>query len=140
MMVGITSQDMMPMFIYGMALHFGLQMARLGHQPVYGYLFDRKLPGGKYNAFHGSDLWYMFGNLDRSTRPFEDVDHQLSKEMMDNVAAFCKTGVPADTNWLPITSKQKGFRHYDGISKGLAMPAYIRKKMRETLFKNPGPA
>ncbi len=140
MMIGITSQDMMPMFIYKMALRFGLSIARMGHQPVYGYLFDRALPGGKYQAFHGSDLWYMFGNLERSTRPFEDVDYCLSRDMMDNVACFCKTGSPADKNWLPISSKQKGFRHFDGISEGLAMPAYIHSKMRETLFKNPGPA
>ena len=140
MIVGITSQDMMPLFVYKMAMKFALTLSRKKHKPIYGYLFDRVLPGNNYKAFHGSDLWYMFGNMDRSKRPFEELDYKLCAEMIDNVAEFCNTGKPKDPNWLPVTSKQKGFRHFDGESKGLAFPSYINGKMRETFFKDHGPA
>ncbi len=138
LMIGITSQDMLPMFIYKMALKLGLACDAIGHAPVYGYLFDRTLPGNSYRAFHASDLWYMFGNMDKSWRPFEKTDYDLCGEMMDEVACFCKTGAPKNPAWLPISKKQKGFRHFDGENKGLVSPAFCKKKMREALF-SPGP-
>ncbi len=140
MMIGITSQDMLPMFIYRMAMGLALSCDSMGHAPVYAYLFDRTLPGNSYRAFHASDLWYMFGNMEKSWRPFEEIDKKLSAVMIDNVAAFCKTGRPADASWLPVSKKQKGFRHFDGKSDGLASPKYCRKKMFETMVKDPGPA
>ncbi len=140
MMVGITSQDMLPILIYPMALKLALACEKLGHAPVYAYLFDRVLPGNSYKAFHASDLWYMFGNMEKSWRPFEDIDKKLSAAMIDNVAAFCKTGKPADKAWLPISKRQRGFRHFNGGSEGLATPKYCKKKMFETMFKDPGPA
>ena len=138
LMIGITSQDMLPIFIYKMALNLGLSLSKLEHAPVYAYLFDRTLPGNSYRAFHASDLWYMFGNMEQSWRPFEQTDYDLNNEMMDEVATFCKTGKPANEVWKPISHKQKGFRHFDGEDKGLASPAFCKKKMRQALF-SPGP-
>ena len=138
-MIGITSQDYMPIFVYEMALSLALKLSRLGHAPVYGYLFDRVLPGNSFKAFHASDLWYVFGSMDQSWRPFEKNDYELSGQMIDAVASFCRTGTPGDPSWPPVTPHQKGFRHYDGVSSGLAKPSYCRKKMRETLLKTPGP-
>ena len=139
LMIGVTSQDYMPYFIYGMALRLGLFCSRNGHAPVYGYLFDRTLPGNSYKAFHASDLWYMFGNMDKSWRPFEETDYSLSAEMINCVASFCVSGTPGESGWLPLSEKQKGFRLFDGVSNGLIFPAACRQKMLHTLFKEPGP-
>lgn len=138
LMVGVTSQDMIPVFLYRMALELGLSCSKLGHAPVYGYLFDRTLPGNSYRAFHASDLWYMFGNLRQSWRPFEQMDFDLCNEMMDEVAAFCKTGAPKNPIWHPISRKQKGFRHFDGEDKGMVSPSFCKKKMCQALI-SPGP-
>ena len=139
LMVGVTSQDFMPVFLYEMALKLGLLCSRTGHAPVYGYFFDRALPGNCYKAFHACDLWYMFGSMEKSWRPFGETDRSLASEMMDNAAAFCKNGKPADSSWLPVSARQKGFRHFDGVSSGLVKPAFCRKKMLHTLLKEPGP-
>lgn len=139
LMVGVTSQDMLPILLYKMALKLGISCARIHHSPVYGYFFDRTLPGNSYKAFHASDLWYLFGNMDKSWRPFEKPDFDLCDEMMDEVAAFCKTGKPKSKTWLPISKNQKGFRHFDGVDRGLVFPKFCNAKMRESTFKTPGP-
>ena len=68
--------------------------------PVYEYEFLRNLPGDDDDpskdsgAFHSAELWYMFGTLDKSWRPFTEADHVLSDEMVDAWTSFCKTGNP----------------------------------------------
>ncbi len=139
MMVGVTSQDMLPPFLYHMAMKLGLDCYKMNHAPVYGYFFDRILPGNSYKAFHASDLWYMFGNMEKSWRPFEEVDYDLCKDMVHNVAVFCKDGKPADEKWLAISRKNKGFRHFDGIDKGLVNPKFCKKKLWNSMLKDRGP-
>lgn len=138
-MVGVTSQDMLPILLYKFALKFGIACAKMDYVPVYGYFFDRTLPGNSYKAFHASDLWYMFGNMKESWRPFEQKDFDLCGEMMDEVAEFCKTGKPKSKVWLPISKNQKGFRHFDGEDKGLVFPSFCKAKVRESTFKSKGP-
>ena len=71
----------------------------LGH-PVYEYEFLRELPTDEAHpasaagAFHSAELWYMFGTLDRSWRPFTEADHALSERMLDAWTAFCRDGQP----------------------------------------------
>ena len=67
--------------------------------PVYEYEFLRNLPGDDEpdkdsGAFHSAELWYMFGTLKNSWRPFTSEDYALSAEMLDAWTAFCKTGNP----------------------------------------------
>jgi para-nitrobenzyl esterase len=68
--------------------------------PVYEYEFLRELPTDEAHsasaagAFHSAELWYMFGTLGRSWRPFTEADYALSKEMLDAWTAFCKNGNP----------------------------------------------
>ncbi len=140
LMVGVTSQDMLPIFLYDMALKLGLSCAKQHHQPVYGYFFDRTLPGNSYKAFHACDLWYMFGNMNQSWRPFEETDYRLHEEMVRDVAEFCKTGKPQNLSWTPISGKTKGFRHYDGTDRGMVYPDYCKKKVRHAMFFDRGPA
>lgn len=66
----------------------------LGKQPSYVYYFSRRLPGDNSGAFHSSELWYMFGTLDRCWRPFTDYDKKLSQTMLDYWCNFIKTGNP----------------------------------------------
>lgn len=68
--------------------------------PAYQYFFTRNLPGDDDDpekdagAYHSSELWYMFGTLDKSWRPFTEEDYELSAEMLDAWTSFCKSGNP----------------------------------------------
>ena len=68
--------------------------------PVYEYEFLRDLPtddahpASAAGAFHSAELWYMFGTLGRSWRPFTEADYALSERMLDAWTSFCKTGNP----------------------------------------------
>ena len=68
--------------------------------PVYEYEFLRELPTDEAHpasdagAFHSAELWYVFGTLGRSWRPFTQADYDLSARMIDAWTAFCKTGNP----------------------------------------------
>ena len=142
MLLGVASQDFLPPVVYGMALRLGLQNARMGRKPVYGYFFDRPLPGNRFRAFHGSDLWYMFGNMDKSWRPFTAEDEALSQKMIDCVANFVRTGDPNGPglpDWPALSRKQTGFRLFDGHSNGLISPARCRAKLWKTVFFDKGP-
>ena len=78
-------------------------------QPVFEYLFSRRLPGDDAGAFHSAELWYMFGTLDRCWRPFTEADRALSTEMLDAWTNFCKYGNPCGKEqtdfWYPFTDK-----------------------------------
>ena len=71
-----------------------LLLERLGRAPAYMYYFTRQLPGDDAGAFHSSELWYMFGTLDRCWRPMTDADHELSSRMLDCWTNFIKYGNP----------------------------------------------
>lgn len=142
MIVGVTSQDFMPQIIYELARRWGIESANHNKQPVYGYLFDRNVPGDGYKAWHGADLWYLFGNMDRSWRPFEDTDRALSRQTIDYIANFTRTGDPNGgglPQWRPVTRRQQGFRLFDGSSEGLIYPAGCRKKLLKTALFEKGP-
>ena len=109
-MMGATSQDMMPLFIYGMAKDWCSLQAKQGKQPSYCWFFDRQLPGDDKGAWHSSDLWYWFGTLANCWRPFTDKDRALSAQMVDYLTNFAKTGDPNGANlphWEPITAKNQ---------------------------------
>lgn len=72
--------------------------------PVFEYEFLRELPTDEAHpasaagAFHSAELWYVFGTLSRSWRPFSEADYTLSTRMLDAWTSFCKTG---DPGWPP---------------------------------------
>ena len=141
-LIGVTSQDYLPVLLYEMALRWGLRNEKRGRSKVYGYFFDRTLPGNRYKAFHAADLWYVFGNMEASWRPFEPSDYRLSAQMIDSICAFVKTGSPNGPglpDWPPLGRRQKGFRLFDGQSSGLIFPRTCRKKVLHTMLKDPGP-
>jgi len=67
---------------------------------VYEYEFLRELPTDEAHpasakgAFHSAELWYVFGTLNRSWRPFVEADYALSSRMLDAWTDFCKFGNP----------------------------------------------
>lgn len=105
--IGSTSEDMMPEAIQEGAVNWAVQMAELGAPIPYVYHFSHQPLGDRCGAFHSSELWYMFGTLDRSWRPKEPCDFQLSQEMLDRWCAFIKTGTPNTdslSQWQPYTT------------------------------------
>ena len=81
-------------------------------RPVWLYDFRRQLPGDEAGAFHSSELWYMFGTLDRCWRPMTEGDRMLSEQMLDYWTNFMKTGDP-NGEGLP---RWEAFRsHKDGM-------------------------
>jgi para-nitrobenzyl esterase len=64
---------------------------------VYVYYFDRRLPGRNsehYGAFHSGDLYYAFGTLASTERPWEDADYALADAMTSYWASFAADGNP----------------------------------------------
>ena len=142
MIVGVTSQDFMPYIIYDMALGWALIHARQGKSPVYGYMFDRTLPGNSFKAFHASDLWYMFGNMDKGWRPFDETDEALKDQMVHYVANFVMTGNPNGKDlpeWPSITRRRRLFRLLNGTYDGLISPMGSRRKEFHSFLRDKGP-
>ena len=87
----------------------------LGGAPVFEYEFLRNLPGDDDDpakdpgAFHSAELWYTFGTLDRSWRPFTKQDHALSEEMLDAWTSFCREGDPHWTSYTRSNPYRKEF-------------------------------
>ena len=89
-MMGSTSEDMLPPFLFSMSKKWCSAQTT----DSYLWFFERNLPGDDHGAWHSSDLWYWFGTLKSSWRPFEDKDYALSDEMTDYLTAFARTGNP----------------------------------------------
>lgn len=66
----------------------------LGYTSSYVYYFKHRLPCDNSGAFHSSELWYMFGTLNRCWRSFTNEDRQLSNKMLDYWCNFIKSGNP----------------------------------------------
>lgn len=94
--------------LYQGCIAFSRKLEELGRKPAYVYYFTRDLPGDSYGAWHSSELWYMFGTLDRCWRPWEERDVTLSGRMLDHWTDFMKTGNPNGTGeevWKPCTGE-----------------------------------
>lgn len=107
-MIGSCANDM-PGLANGIQ-RFAEVRDSLSQHPTYIYYFDRPLPTDGRKAlegsFHSSELWYMFGTLDRCWRPFTAADHELSNRMLDYWTNFCKYGNPngqTDGEWAKST-------------------------------------
>lgn len=147
---GMTSQDFMTVLVYELALKRGLRAERIGYPPLWAYFFDHALPGGSFKAFHACDLWYMFGNMEKSWRPFDEEDRALSERMIDYAANFAKTGDPNGPasdggelpEWKSIGRRRKGFMRFDvagGDKRRYAYPAECRFKALRAMLWDKGP-
>lgn len=106
--VSTTSEDMMPILLFGGAKKWvTLHNAQKAH-PAYLCYFAQPLPGDDLGSWHSSDLWYLFGSFEDSWRPFSESDRNLSQTMMGYIASFIRTGDPNHedaVSWEPTTSK-----------------------------------
>lgn len=87
-LIGYTNNDMYAPVMAYIGNKFGRKNG------AYLYWFDLDAPGDDNRAFHSSDLRYMFGTLDRSWRPYEQRDWEVSGQMMDYLVNFARTGDP----------------------------------------------
>ena len=94
LIIGITNNDM---FTFLLA-HISKKYAKKHH--AYLYYFDIDAKGDNNQAFHSSDLRYVFGTLNTSWRPYDDYDYKISNMMMDYISNFTKSGNP-NGNVLP---------------------------------------
>lgn len=108
-LIGYTADDMTP--LDGQINRIANARDSISPQkPVFTYLFARPLPGdgkpGMKGAFHSSELWFQFGTLRRSWRPFTEADYELSERMVDYWTNFAKYGNPNNPDqaeWAPHT-------------------------------------
>lgn len=114
-MIGCTSQDMGGLGGNSISRFCEVRSKQSTH-PAYQYFFKRNLPGDDEDpekdpgAFHSSELWYMFGTLDKSWRPFTEADHALSAQMVDAWTSFCRTGNPG---WDAYTTDNPYIKEFD---------------------------
>ena len=136
-MIGFTSEDMYPFFMYQMAKQWGVTCRKQNKKLCFGYYFTRQLPGDDKGAWHSSDLWYWFGTLDNSWRPWENRDRYLCNEMLEYFMYFIKNGNPNGgylEEWYPIKTNQKKFLHIgQGNTKMATVPIF---KLLKTTLKN----
>ena len=140
--LSVTSQDLMAPVMFDVAFQYAKRNAQKGRNPVYCAMFDKTLPGNSYKAFHSGDLWYTFGNMEKSWRPFEKVDKDLSQLIIDYYSNFIKTTNPNNTNlpvWKPISKTHKEFRLFDGYSDGYMSVAECRMKTLHSALFDKGP-
>ena len=113
--IGFLSEDMWPHTLYKIALEWGMLMEKAGLGPVYGYYFDRQLPGSNHGAYHACDLRYAFATLDTCWRPFNEIDYRISENMIDYFVAFAETGKPEVSHlapWQPLGEGPSKFLHF----------------------------
>ncbi len=123
-MAGSTSHDMAPPVLQGMAKKW------CAANGGYTWFFDRMLPGDDCGAWHSSDLWYWFGTLDNCWRPLEQKDREVSRQMVDYLTNFCKTGDPNGPGvpqWLKSGKDQKQVMHLGEGETGMAKPSVMKQ-------------
>ena len=132
-MMGSTSHDVVPPFIYSMAKKWCQKQST----PSYLWFFERNLPGDSHGAWHSSDLWYWFGTLDNCWRPFTDRDYALSSEMTDRLAAFAYSGDPNADGYVNWESGAKKALSWSDTGASLSNPSPIR--LWKTMLTNKAP-
>ena len=66
---------------------------------IYTYFFDRPIPWPEhpeFQAFHTSEVTYVFRNLGIVDRPWQPVDHQLADKVSSYWMNFARSGDPND--------------------------------------------
>ena len=100
--------------VYTGCIRWAETREKLSDKPTYLYYFSRQLPGKSGGAFHSSELWYMFGTIDRCWRPLLDLDRALSERMLDCWTSFMKNGNPKTKTdeWPAYTSDRPYIKEF----------------------------
>lgn len=137
-LMGSTSEDIFPPVIFKMAKGWARLQADQGRPKSYQYFFSRQLPGDDKGAWHSADLWYMFGTLAESWRPFTPWDYTLSKAMVNYFTNFIKTGNPNSLDlpaWPPMEKGQNQVMRFD--DKEMHMGGVSMLKLTKTMLTRP---
>ena len=118
-LIGYTNNDMYAPVMAFIGNRFGRQNG------AYLYYFDLDAPGDDNRAFHSSDLRYVFGTLDRSWRPYGQRDHEASRQMVDYLANFARTGDPNGPG-LPLWKKGKPALRIGPKGTGMGHVSYYK--------------
>jgi para-nitrobenzyl esterase len=73
------------------------RMTATGHSRAYLYFFSHAPPNPNsktLGAYHAAEIAYVFNNLSRLNRPFQDADYQLGEAMSGYWVNFATTGDP----------------------------------------------
>ena len=132
-MIGTTSEDVMPPILYSMARTWCKKQS----SPAYLWYFNRHLPGDEHGAWHSADLWYWFGTLDNSWRPFEKKDRELSEEMVKRLCAFASGASPTADGYPEWHSGGERAMIFGDKDTAEGKPSGL--KMWVTMFTNKAP-
>lgn len=104
--------------LYQGCIDWALAREETSEQKTYIYYFNRALPGDRAGAFHSAELWYVFGTLARSWRPFEEWDYEISDAMICAWCNFIKYGDPngregcGSGDWKPYRREDPFIRDF----------------------------
>jgi len=136
-MAGSTSEDMMPPILQSMSRKWCAAQKKAS----YAWYFDRQLPGDEHGAWHSADLWYWFGTLENCWRPMEEKDAHLSRQMVDYLCNFVRTGDPNEKGALPVWTPANSGAHQVLImgekAPHMGKPGML--KMIKTMLTNHAP-
>lgn len=132
-LIGSTSEDMMPPFLYSMAKKWCQKQS----SPSYLWFFERNLPGDDHGAWHSADLWYWFDTLDNGWRPFNEKDRAIAEEMSDRLCAFAKNGDPNTGDYVEWKAGGKKALIIGDKDTVMSNPSTL--KLWITMFTNEAP-
>ncbi|MBR4887720.1 MAG: carboxylesterase family protein [Clostridia bacterium] len=133
--IGSTGDDMACCLLHKAVKEFADLQQEQNAPSVYGFFFDRDLPGDDRGSWHSSDLWYWFGSLHNSWRPMTAWDDTLSEAMVTYLCNFATAGNPNDTKqelWMPLAERQGKVMHFGNDHIGMLQvdEAALEEKMR----------
>lgn len=126
------------------------QRAVTHKSPVFIYYFDRAIPWPahpEFGAFHTGEIPYAFGTLDKLDRPWELVDHTVSKMMMTywkDMSAAGNPNGPSVSHWQSVSPSTPEVMRL-GSDPGSISPAdpakleFWRRFFESPQSKNAGP-
>ena len=133
-----TSEDMMPPILFSMSQKWAALQHTQHKCDSYTAFFSRQLPGDSRGAWHSADLWYVFGTLKNSWRPFSLWDETLSNAMVRYWANFIYTGNPNDNTlplWKASTKRQKRVMRFGDAD--FFMRRVSKLKLLHTMLTHP---
>src|SRR5439155_26758530 len=76
---------------------WAVNRSKTAKAPIYTYYWTHGEPGpdgGKYRAFHTSEVPYVFASLSHSNRPWTQTDRDIADKMSGYWVNFVSTGNP----------------------------------------------
>lgn len=131
--LGVTQTDMAPIALEVITKRFAKAISKKA--PCYVYNFNHDLPGDNAGAWHSCDLLYAFGTLHKNWRPFDDVDREISHQMIEAFSAFVKTQNP---NCSAIPTWMAGYKIPLRFCENTQMAPWETKKLIKNTFSNNG--